>query len=142
MPRPGSRRLRSGTADPSGPSTKRIISATGLTVPVAAQNRSTPGPPWRAPASSPCSCDWACMGCDGSSHVGFGRFRRRFLHRRRRQILFLDPAGLDARLHDQRLGFVARQIETVENARLALGLAMLALGPAATVVAAPPRPIP
>ena len=32
MPRPGSRRLRSGTAAPSGETTKRIISATGFTV--------------------------------------------------------------------------------------------------------------
>ncbi len=31
MPRPGSRRLRSGIAAPSGATTKRIISSTGLT---------------------------------------------------------------------------------------------------------------
>jgi hypothetical protein len=42
-PRPGSLRARSGATTPSGPTTKRISSATGFTVLVATQSRSVPG---------------------------------------------------------------------------------------------------
>src|SRR6478752_8483575 len=138
MPRPGSRCLRSGTTAPSGATTNRIMSATGVTVPVAAQNRSVPGAILRGPRSRSSSCNRSCMragpwplglclGCLGRSFGGrFGR--------RRREILFLDPAGLDPRLHDQRLGFLARQIEAIEDAGVLDRLAVLALGPADQVV--------
>ena len=52
----------------------------------------------------------------------------------RRQIGFGDPAGLQARLHDDRFGFLARHFEAVEKAGLALGLAVLAFGPADEIV--------
>ena len=62
---------------------------------------------------------------------GGGCFRS---SRRRRQIGLGDPAGLEARLHDHRLGVLARQLEAVENAGLADGLAVLAFGPAGEIV--------
>src|SRR5262249_43687979 len=64
-----------------------------------------------------------------------------FLGGWRRQIFLLDPAGLDARLHDQRFGFVARQIESVERARIACRLAVLAFAPAEKVVGGATPPV-
>jgi hypothetical protein len=43
MPRPGSRRARSGTTSPSGPTTKRIIRSGAAVSPVTMQVRSGPG---------------------------------------------------------------------------------------------------
>src|SRR5262245_22618413 len=135
-PRPGSRRLRSGTTAPSGATTKRIISATGLTAPVAAQKRSVPARAARGPLSSPSCCGRACIGVrvHGSGLSFAGLSGGVFGGRRRRQILLLDPAGFDTRLHDQRLGVLTRELEPVEDAGVLHGLAVLALRPADQVV--------
>src|SRR5882672_4024944 len=141
IPRPGRRLFRSGTTEPSGATTNRIMSATGVTSPVAAQSRSLPGAirrgPRSSPSSSPSSCGCVCMprcvhslcfslrlACLSGS---FGSWRRR-------QILFLDPAGLDAGLHDQGLGLFLAEIEVAENAGVLHGLAVLTLAPADQVV--------
>src|SRR5205823_6162645 len=99
------------TTRPSGATTNRIISATGRTVPVAAQNRSVPGGRLRGAASSTSTFICACirsnhLGGRLSSGLGLARFDG--LLRGRRQILLLVPARLDASLHDQRLGVLPR----------------------------------
>src|SRR5690606_33483674 len=53
---------------------------------------------------------------------------------RRCERRFVDPARLDPGLHYDRLRLVALHAEPVENAGLALGLAVLALDPAGQVV--------
>src|SRR6185437_16785030 len=51
------------------------------------------------------------------------------------EIGLADPAGLEARLHDHRLGVVAGNLDAVENARVLGRLAaVLALGPANEIV--------
>src|SRR3954454_18347574 len=140
-PRPGSRRLRSGTGSPAGEMTNRIISATGFTAPVTAQKRSAPGAVRRGPVSSSSFCASASI---VSPSVFSGLCRGRLSFRLnlggflggggRRQILFLDPAGLDARLHDQCLDVLARQVEAFECSGMLGDLAVLALGPAGKIV--------
>src|SRR5262245_63610904 len=78
--------------------------------------------------------------CRCRSDCPFCPFRP-FLGGWRRQVFLLDPAGLDARLHDQRLGVVPRQVEAVEDAGIAGGLAVLALAPAEQVVGSAAREI-
>src|SRR6516165_6469071 len=70
-----------------------------------------------------------------------GGLDRPFLGGWRRQIFLLDPAGLDARLHDQRFGLVAREIESVEGAGIAYRLAVLAFAPAEKVVGGATRQV-
>src|SRR5262245_13487817 len=67
--------------------------------------------------------------------------RCRLFDRRRRQFLLADPACLEARLHDQRFGVVARQIEPVEDAGIAGRLVVLALAPAEQIVGGAAREI-
>src|SRR5882724_1416499 len=148
IPRPGRRLFRSGTTEPSGATTNRIMSATGVTSPVAAQSRSLPGAirrgPRSSPSSSPLSCGCVCMPrcvhslCFKLHASSFGlrlaRLSGSFRSRRRRQILFLDPAGLDAGLHDQGLGLLLAEIEVAEDAGVLHGFAVLALAPAEQVV--------
>src|SRR5262249_35244187 len=143
-PRPGSLHLRSGTASPSGPTTKRIMSATGLTVRVATHIRSSPlgfGPAF-VPARGPFVSSMSGLGAGrvwGVAGRG-GPFRLRVGVRlfggggRRRQIGLADPAGLEPRLHDDRLGLLAGDLDAVEDAGLALRLAVLAFGPAGEIV--------
>src|SRR5262249_23729508 len=78
----------------------------------------------------------ACVCVSTALGLGFGGFGGRvtFRRRRRRQVLLLDPAGLDAGLHDQRFGLFAGEIEAVENPGVLHGLAVLALGPTDQIV--------
>src|SRR5215510_9028181 len=141
-PRPGSRRFRSGTAVPSGVTTNRIMSSTGRTVPVDAHSRSVPRAVLRGPASSASSIGCASIiGPNISSPLRRCGFRRRLFGRRRCEVLFLDPAGLDAGLHDQRLGFVARQLEAVEDAGVLGGLTVFAFAPADKIVGGATREV-
>src|SRR6185312_574924 len=133
-PRPGSFRLTSGTISPAGPRTNRISSSTGLTSRVRAQVRSLPGATLAAPRSSSCSCTCA-------STIRFllprssSLFRFRFgLLGRRIELSLGDPAGLQTRLHDDRLGVLAADIEAIEIACHVLGLAVLSLGPTDQIV--------
>src|SRR5258707_11162102 len=65
---------------------------------------------------------------------GLGFRLGRLLRERRREIGFADPAGHHARLHDELFALLAGELEAVEEAGLALRLAVLALGPAGEIV--------
>src|SRR3954469_6245889 len=127
-PRPGSRRFRSGTTAPSGPSTKRIISAGERIVRVTMQVRSGS---WRGMASPrpplpACGERWFRT---RRMRFGFQLFLGAFRLDRR-----LDPARLDARGHNYRLGVGARESELVQDALVAHRLGTLAVRPAHEVV--------
>src|SRR5262249_44107266 len=75
---------------------------------------------------------------DASIPLSFGlrlaRLSGSFRSGRRREILFLDPAGLDAGLHDQGLGFLLAEIGGAEDAGVLHGFTILALAPPDQVV--------
>src|SRR3990167_8894477 len=121
-PRPGRRRRKSGTTCPSGATTKRISASTGAAARVTMQVRSVSC--WRP---------GKFLFSFASDRSALGLGGRRFLFGRM-EILLRDPADLDAAGHDHRLGIGARQIEAVEGARMARGLAFLALDPADELV--------
>src|SRR6185312_5234391 len=135
-PRPGSLRRTSATTSPFGPTTKRMSSSTGLTSRDSAQVRSDPGA--EAPRSSSVSRSLSCATASIKKPFSLRLYRSVFalgrFFGRRVQLGLGDPAGLHTGLHDQRLGLLAGDVETVEEAWLALGFAVLALGPAGQVV--------
>ena len=111
MPRPGSRPARSGTTSSSGPATKRISPAFGPVSRVTMQRRSgssrsftrpprvtrlRPGPPPRPRPRPPAP----------SALLGL----------RRHEVGRVDPAELDAGVHDQRLRLLEAHVELLEQA--------------------------
>src|SRR3954447_2964279 len=163
MPRPGSLRLRSGTMCPCGETTKRISSSIGRTSRLTAHIRTVADPSVRGPlsrsgsadasmcASSPChfillhiahrdaKADRYACGTRALRRLVFGGLG---LRRRLGKIGLGDPAGLDARLHDQGLGVLARNLVGIENARMFGRLAaFLAFGPADQVIGGAAREI-
>src|SRR4051794_26236595 len=132
-PRPGSRRFRSGTTAPSGPSTKRIISAGERTVRVTMQVRS--GSRWGM-ASPRSPLPWAAGAASGERRSCSRRMRFgfQFLGRTFRLDRRLDPARLDARRHDHRFGVGARESELVQDALVAHRLGAFTVRPAHEVV--------
>src|SRR5262245_55571966 len=135
MPRPGNLHLTSGTTSPFGPTTKRIISAAGLTSRVRAHVRSVRAAAPAAPRSSSLSCATASIvSTIPLSPRLRGFFRCRLGGRRRRKLRLCHPARFQPSLHDYGLSVLARKIEVLEEARLMLGLAVLALRPADKIV--------
>src|SRR5262252_5480980 len=135
-PRPGSRRLTSGTTAPSGATTKRMSSPTGRTSRVATHHRSVAAAAARAPRSVTAFFVRLCMGLRHQTHLGrllggrFGLLRRELGG----QLGLGNPTSLDAGLHDDELAFLARELEAFEKSGVARDFAVLALGPAGEVV--------
>ena len=131
-PRPGRLRLMSGTTAPSGADDEadQLLDRLDLARDDAKSLRRAPFR--RAAIERRLSSSAASM--PGVAHLTLPRLLRPASSAGFDQIGFRDPAGLQARLHDDRLAFLARQFEAVEDAGLALGFAILALGPADEIV--------
>src|SRR5262249_49551350 len=122
------------TTSPAGSSTKRIICEAGLSSRVSAQVRSAPGTTLVAPRSSSLFCATANI---TATDLPLCLRLRGFLggrDRRRRKLRLGNPAGLEARLHDHGLGLLPRNVQAVEETRLVLRLAILALCPSDQIV--------
>src|SRR5215475_7296385 len=114
-PRPGNRRLRSGTTAPSGPTTKRMSSPIGRTSRVAMHNRSLAAAAACGSRSVTVSVGELCM-----CRVHLGRLLGVRLDLLGScvfgsELCLRDPAGSDARLHDDHFAFLACQLEAIEE---------------------------
>src|SRR5260370_21804034 len=113
-PRPGNRRLISGTTEPSGPTTKRISSPTGRTSRVAMHNRSL-GAATVCASQTVTACSASL--CMMLRHNDLGRLlgdRFGLLGNRELGVEFgfRDPSGLEAGLHDYPFSILPRAGQT------------------------------
>src|SRR6516165_3306671 len=124
----------SGTTIAPGPTTNRIMSSGEPFVRVTIQVRSDPSSATARAAFTKFAILFVVLRLAGLGPVLRLRFRFRF-----RQSI--DPASLQPGIHDEAFGFLARDLEPVENAGMLGRFAILALAPANQVVGGAPREI-